>query len=82
MSILVALDLIDEQPQLLPGYLSRSAFFDDQCSSERAVRQVLKKMAGHSQLVGVGGMGCNDGSAQAAKAAEDAAPVSGSARCS
>ena len=46
MAILVAQDIINEQQLLLPGYSVNSVFFDDQCSGEIAVRQVLETMAG------------------------------------
>ena len=64
MSILVAQDIINEQQLLLPGYTVNSVFFDDQCRGEDAVRQVLETMAGNSQFVAIGGMGCNDVCAQ------------------
>ena len=64
MAILVAQDIINEQQLLLPGYTVNSVFFDDQCRGDHTVREVLETMAGNSQFVAIGGMGCNDVCAQ------------------
>merc|ERR1719486_767331 len=64
MAILVAQDIINEQQVLLPGYSVNSVFFDDQCRGDHTVREVLETMAGNSQFVAIGGMGCNDVCAQ------------------
>jgi len=58
IAILLAEDIINTQQNILPGYTLVSHFVDDQCDDERVVQLVLDYQSHHSDLIALGGVGC------------------------
>ena len=44
-SIMVALNLLNQQQHLLPGYKVQIKFMNSQCETEHTLREVLAKLA-------------------------------------
>merc|ERR1719284_100432 len=59
ISQMVAMEIINNEQILLPGYVLRSETFDDQCDADYGQRQVLDKMATESWIA-LGGVSCSE----------------------
>merc|ERR1712136_377729 len=55
----VAMEIINNEQILLPGYVLGSETFDDQCDADYGQRQVLDKMASDSWIA-LGGVSCSE----------------------
>merc|ERR1740120_8764 len=54
----VAIDIINQQQEMLVGYRIFGEFFDDGCSPDTGMRETLERFAQSNQWVGIGGIGC------------------------
>eukprot|EP00450_Noctiluca_scintillans_P007330 CAMPEP_0194495450 /NCGR_PEP_ID=MMETSP0253-20130528/13041_1 /TAXON_ID=2966 /ORGANISM="Noctiluca scintillans" /LENGTH=1325 /DNA_ID=CAMNT_0039336707 /DNA_START=17 /DNA_END=3994 /DNA_ORIENTATION=- len=57
ISQMVAMEIMNNEQILLPGYVLASETFDDQCDADYGQRQVLDKMASESWIA-LGGVSC------------------------
>jgi len=58
MATELAIEIINADQEMMPGYNFIADFFDDQCDPDRAMRDMLEKFAASQDWVGVGGLGC------------------------